>query len=93
MDYAFFAEDNWAVTRQLKITYGLRWEYEQLPTPFAALVNPAASADCTIIRPTRPTSDRASALPMTSSVQARRSFAVAMVSSSRASSTAPSTTR
>ena len=41
VDYAVFAEDNWAVTRQLKITYGLRWEYEQLPTPFAALVNPA----------------------------------------------------
>ncbi|RZU41733.1 TonB-dependent receptor [Edaphobacter modestus] len=39
-DYAIFAEDNWAVTRQLKITYGLRWEYEQLPTPFANLVNP-----------------------------------------------------
>jgi hypothetical protein len=40
-DYAFFAEDNWAITKQLKITYGLRWEYESLPTPFAALVNPA----------------------------------------------------
>jgi hypothetical protein len=40
-DYAFFAEDNWAVTRKLKITYGARYEYEQLPTPFAALVNPA----------------------------------------------------
>jgi len=39
-DYAIFAEDNWAVTRRLKITYGLRWEYEQLPTPFANLVNP-----------------------------------------------------
>jgi len=39
-DYAFFAEDNWAVTRRLKITYGLRYEYEQLPTPFANLVNP-----------------------------------------------------
>lgn len=41
MDYAFFAEDNWAITSRLKITYGLRWEYEQLPTPFANLVNPA----------------------------------------------------
>ncbi|MBS1799871.1 MAG: TonB-dependent receptor [Acidobacteria bacterium] len=40
-DYAFFAEDNWAVTRKLKITYGARYEYEQLPTPFSALVNPA----------------------------------------------------
>lgn len=41
VDYAFFAEDNWAVTRKLKITYGVRYEYEQLPTPFANLVNPA----------------------------------------------------
>jgi hypothetical protein len=39
-DYAFFAEDNWAVTRKLKLTFGGRYEYEQLPTPFAALVNP-----------------------------------------------------
>jgi hypothetical protein len=39
-DYAVFAEDNWAITRQLKITYGLRWDYEQLPTPFSFLVNP-----------------------------------------------------
>jgi len=40
-DYAFFAEDNWNVTKQLKVTYGLRWEYEQLPKPFQTLVNPA----------------------------------------------------
>jgi hypothetical protein len=40
VDYALFAEDNWAVTSRLKLTYGVRWEYEQLPTPFAALVNP-----------------------------------------------------
>lgn len=40
-DYAVFAEDNWTVTRRLKLTYGLRWEYEQLPQPFQALVNPA----------------------------------------------------
>ena len=40
-DYAFFAEDNWAVTKKLKLTFGGRYEYEQLPTPFAALVNPA----------------------------------------------------
>lgn len=39
-DYAFFAEDNWALTRRLKITYGLRYEYEQLPQPFSNLVNP-----------------------------------------------------
>jgi hypothetical protein len=40
-DYAFFAEDNWAITQRLKLTFGVRYEYEQLPTPFAALVNPA----------------------------------------------------
>ena len=40
-DYAFFAEDNWNATRRLNLTFGVRWEYEQLPTPFATLVNPA----------------------------------------------------
>ena len=40
-DYAVFAEDNWNVTKRLKLTYGLRWEYEQLPQPFQQLVNPA----------------------------------------------------
>ena len=40
-DYAFFAEDNWNATKRLKLTFGVRYEYEQLPTPFAALVNPA----------------------------------------------------
>ncbi|CAN5603796.1 hypothetical protein BH10ACI4_BH10ACI4_21490 [soil metagenome] len=42
-DYAFFAEDNWALTQRLKITFGVRYEYEQLPTPFANLVNPAVA--------------------------------------------------
>jgi hypothetical protein len=41
VDYAAFVEDNWAITPRLKLTYGLRWEYEQLPKPFANLVNPA----------------------------------------------------
>jgi Carboxypeptidase regulatory-like domain/TonB dependent receptor len=39
-DYAFFAEDNWKLTRRLNITYGLRYEYEQLPNPVANLINP-----------------------------------------------------
>jgi hypothetical protein len=39
-DYAFFAEDSWKLTRRLNVTYGLRYEYEQLPTPFANLINP-----------------------------------------------------
>ncbi len=40
-DYAFFAEDQWQVTKRLSVTYGVRYEYEQTPTPFASLVNPA----------------------------------------------------
>jgi hypothetical protein len=40
-DYAFFAEDSWKVTKRLNIIYGARYEYEQLPTPFSNLVNPA----------------------------------------------------
>ncbi len=39
-DYAFFAEDNWALTPRLKVTFGVRYEYEQLPNPVAALINP-----------------------------------------------------
>lgn len=40
-DYAFFAEDNWKATKRLSLTYGIRYEYEQLPTPLSNLVNPA----------------------------------------------------
>lgn len=37
-DYGFFAEDNWRMTRRLNVTVGLRYEYEQMPAPFSALV-------------------------------------------------------
>lgn len=40
-DYAFFAEDNWNVSKRLNVTFGVRYEYEQLPQPLTALVNPA----------------------------------------------------
>jgi hypothetical protein len=32
-DYAFFAEDNWKFNKRLSLTFGLRYEYEQLPSP------------------------------------------------------------
>jgi hypothetical protein len=39
-DYAVFAQDNWKFSRRLSLSAGLRWEYEQLPSPFNNLVNP-----------------------------------------------------
>ena len=38
-DYAVFAEDNWKFNRRFTFTYGLRWEYEQLPSAVNNLVN------------------------------------------------------
>jgi hypothetical protein len=32
-DYAAFIQDQWKASRRLSITAGLRWEYEQLPSP------------------------------------------------------------
>jgi outer membrane receptor protein involved in Fe transport len=40
-DYAFFGQDDWRVTQRLTLNLGVRYEYEQLPQPFAALINPA----------------------------------------------------
>ena len=40
-DYAFFGQDDWRVTPKLTLNLGVRYEYQQLPQPFAALINPA----------------------------------------------------
>ncbi len=37
MDYGFFAQDNWKVNPRLTLELGVRYDYEQLPNPSAAL--------------------------------------------------------
>jgi hypothetical protein len=39
-DYAVFAEDNWRATQRLTVTLGLRYEFEDLPSPVPSLINP-----------------------------------------------------
>ena len=39
-DYAFFAQDDWKILPRLSLSLGLRYEYQQLPQPFANLINP-----------------------------------------------------
>jgi outer membrane receptor protein involved in Fe transport len=40
-DYAFFAEDDWKFSPRLTLNLGVRYEYEQLPSPYSNLVNGA----------------------------------------------------
>jgi Carboxypeptidase regulatory-like domain/TonB dependent receptor-like, beta-barrel len=41
IDYAFFGQDDWRMTPKLTLNLGVRYEYQKLPHPFAALINPA----------------------------------------------------
>ena len=41
IDYAFFGQDDWRLTPRLTLNMGVRYEYEKLPQPFSALINPA----------------------------------------------------
>jgi hypothetical protein len=40
-DYAFFVEDSWRIMPRLTLDLGLRYEYEQLPSPYSNLINPS----------------------------------------------------
>ncbi len=40
-DIAFFAEDSWRILPRFTLNLGLRYEYEKMPDPFGALINPA----------------------------------------------------
>src|SRR5262249_45705621 len=39
VNYSFFAQDQWRISRRLTLNYGLRYELQTLPKPFAP--NPA----------------------------------------------------
>ena len=43
-DYAFFAQDEWKVNPRLSLTLGVRYEYEQLPSPQIPNYAPTDSA-------------------------------------------------
>ncbi len=86
-DYGVFAQDEWKVTPKLSLTYGIRYEYEKLPSTYASLVNPALSADGPICLVTRTTSLRGWVLPTTYMVVGRRYYAAVTACSLRVSST------
>ena len=40
-DYALFFQDDWKVLPRLSFSFGMRYEYEQMPKAFSNLINPA----------------------------------------------------
>lgn len=43
LDYGFFAQDEWKILPRLSLTLGARYDYQQMPTPFASVANPRIS--------------------------------------------------
>jgi len=39
-DYSVFVADDWKIFPRLSLSFGMRWEYQQLPSPFSNLINP-----------------------------------------------------
>ncbi|HEX4605719.1 MAG TPA: carboxypeptidase regulatory-like domain-containing protein, partial [Candidatus Angelobacter sp.] len=39
-DYSLFVADDWKILPRLSLSFGMRWEYQQLPSPFSNLINP-----------------------------------------------------
>jgi outer membrane receptor protein involved in Fe transport len=48
LDYGFFVQDDWKVTPRLTVNLGVRYDYESLPGPFAAVQNATAFPQSTI---------------------------------------------
>ncbi len=85
-DYAGFIQDDWKILPRLSITYGLRYEYEQLPSP--QLPNPLIAQTETLLA-IRTTLLRASASPTGSPATEKPFFVVAGASSTAVSKTRP----
>ncbi len=47
-DVAFFFQDDWKIRPRLSLSFGVRYEYEILPSPFSNLVNPLVPQTATM---------------------------------------------